>query len=289
MEKVDVIINVYGKPYQTLCTLKSLTEHCGRHIDMIYFINERDPLFHDDSIWLTKVFPNIDPYIPPVNHGFSPRKEKEYYDDKIHRWCVKYQYGIEKSDKEHAFITHNDILYTDDIIGDMLFQIEDNVGIGSIGQCWNCPANKNQKCDGSKIVNYTPTYEEIVELLKKFDYPRTTLANVDKKHPMPLPECRLNEFACLINREITVKECWPNGDTPLFGSLNGIHGVDMGCEWFRSMVLKGYKFKDYDIYKTSQHGYFSPINCGLMAQKDEELYRQCELAANYYFIDHYDY
>ena len=104
---------------------------------------------------------------------------------------------------------------------------------------------------------------------------------------MPLPECRLNEFACLIDREITVKESWPNGDSPLFGSYNGIHGVDMGCEWFRSMVLKGYKFKNYEIYRTSQHGYFSPINSGSMAQTDSGLYWTCEAKAREHYTKHY--
>jgi hypothetical protein len=289
MEKVDVIINVYGKPYQTLCTLKSLMEHCESHIDMIYFINERYSLFNDDAIWITKCFSNIDPYIPPVNHEFNPRKEREYYNDKINRWSLKYQYGLEKSDKKYVFVTHNDILYTGDIIGEMLSQIEDNVGIGLIGQCWNCPANSAGVCNGDKMNKYNPTYTDVLELMRNYIAPRTSTSNVDMEHPMPLPECRLNEFACIIDRETTVKECWPNGDTPLFGSLNGIHGVDMGCEWFRSMVLKGYKFQNYDIYKTSQHGYFSPINSGLITQKDETLYRQCEMTANYYFLDHYDY
>ncbi len=38
MEKVDVVINVYGKPWQTLCTLKSLMFHSGKHIDKIFLI-----------------------------------------------------------------------------------------------------------------------------------------------------------------------------------------------------------------------------------------------------------
>jgi hypothetical protein len=40
MEIVDVIINVYGKPWQTICTLKSLIKHSGNHIDKIYLIEE---------------------------------------------------------------------------------------------------------------------------------------------------------------------------------------------------------------------------------------------------------
>lgn len=40
-DKVDVIINVYGKPWQTLCTLKSLMKYSGKYIDKIYFIEEK--------------------------------------------------------------------------------------------------------------------------------------------------------------------------------------------------------------------------------------------------------
>ena len=39
--KVDVCINVFGKPWQTLCTLKSLMKHSGDKIDKIYFIKEK--------------------------------------------------------------------------------------------------------------------------------------------------------------------------------------------------------------------------------------------------------
>jgi hypothetical protein len=38
MKKVDVLIPIYGKPWQTLCTLKSLMRHSGEHIDKIFFI-----------------------------------------------------------------------------------------------------------------------------------------------------------------------------------------------------------------------------------------------------------
>ncbi|MBL0045733.1 MAG: hypothetical protein IPP33_15440 [Flavobacteriales bacterium] len=41
MKKVDVAINVYGKPAQTAVTLLSLIEHSGQWIDRIWFIEER--------------------------------------------------------------------------------------------------------------------------------------------------------------------------------------------------------------------------------------------------------
>ena len=38
--QVDVAINYYGKPYQTLLTIETLLEHSGQHIDRIYLIRE---------------------------------------------------------------------------------------------------------------------------------------------------------------------------------------------------------------------------------------------------------
>lgn len=34
--KIDVCINAYGKPWQTLCTLKSLMKHSSEHISLKY-------------------------------------------------------------------------------------------------------------------------------------------------------------------------------------------------------------------------------------------------------------
>jgi len=62
-EKVDVIINVYGKPWQTLCTLKSLMLHSGEHIDKIYFIEEREQPYGDNVKWVLNEFDNIIHYI----------------------------------------------------------------------------------------------------------------------------------------------------------------------------------------------------------------------------------
>ena len=48
MEKVDVVIHVYGKPWQTLCTLKSLMKHSGKHIDKIFFVKEPNQPYGDN-------------------------------------------------------------------------------------------------------------------------------------------------------------------------------------------------------------------------------------------------
>ena len=71
-DKVDVIINVYGKPWQTLCTLKSLMKHSGNHIDKIYFIEEREQPYKSNVNDILKYFDNIIHFIPE-KYQFLPK------------------------------------------------------------------------------------------------------------------------------------------------------------------------------------------------------------------------
>jgi hypothetical protein len=186
------------------------------------------------------------------------------------RYIFRYQYGIENSDKDYVFITHNDILYTEDIIGNMLEKIGGKAGVGLIGQCWNCPAFMANLCDGDRHDKYNPTYDEVIYLTKTHTPARYTQHNqlVDRTQPMPLPECRLNEFACLIDRNITINECYPNGNSPLFGAYDLL---DLGDAWFRSLILKGFKFANHDINKDAIHGYFSQIPSEVRVYLEKEL------------------
>jgi hypothetical protein len=185
---------------------------------------------------------------------------------------IRHQFGIENSDKKHVFITHNDVLYTGNIIGGMINEIGDCVGVGEIGQCWICPAKAKGLCSGEKFYDYNPTYEEVIAL--GLPHVRTRVSSINKLHPKPLPECRLNEFACLIDREICIKE-----GRPFFGEFDD----DSGTEWFKAMHIKGYKFKDYR--KDFHHGYWSPKTggSGYNAQQKEDLYWEAEENAKKYY------
>jgi len=155
MEKVDVVIHVYGKPWQTLCTLKSLMKHSGNHIDKIFFVKEPKQPYDDKIDWVVDYFDNLIVYEPKHSILMYSVKNMNDENDRFNSYS---QYGFEKSDKKFIFITHNDVLYTDDIIGDMLNKINDSIGIGQLGQCWNCPANKANLCSGEKFYNWNPTY-----------------------------------------------------------------------------------------------------------------------------------
>jgi len=209
------------------------------------------------------------------------------------RHVYRYQYGIETSDKKWIFLMHNDILFTGDIIKNMIDKIGYSAGIGLIGQCWNCSGFKSGMCDGERHDKVNYSYDEVVDMMNKFPPVRYHFYQyVNKEKPMPLPECRLNEFACIINREATMKECMPNGNIPLFGAYDQL---DCGVIWFRKMIDAGYKFVNYDINKDSDHGYFSKIEArnyngdksffvsGYPTQLHEESYWKAEeLAMQYY-------
>jgi len=280
-EKVDVIINVYGKPWQTLCTLKSLMLHSGEHIDKIYFIEEREQPYGDNVKWVLNEFDNIIHYIPNSYEFIPNTKTFGDLNDENNRYNFRYQYGIEKSDKKYVFVTHNDILYTGDIIGDMLNEIGDSIGCGLIGQCHNCPAKSAGVCNGDKFNDFKPTYNEVIELCNDFPPARGNqfISMINQNQVMPLPECRLNEFACLLKREIVVKENYLNDEYSFFGDYNGI---DLGSSWFRKMILNGYLFKNYDIYLTGKHGYFAN-NAGYPTQLNNQKYIESELNAEKYY------
>lgn len=276
MNKVDVCVNVYGKPWQTLCTLNSLLKHSGESIDKIYIIQEVQQPYAEDIEWLYTHFNNLVIYVPAL---YTFAKSSVDSRDIRDRYNLRYQYGIEKSNKKHLFITHNDVLYTGDIITDMLQKIGDSVGIGEIGQCWNCPAASQNLCHGSTFYDWNPTVEEVLRL--PLPHVRTNLHNVDKANPKPLPECRLNEWACLVNLELSNKETFPNGNTPFFGT----YGLDLGDPWFKSLHLKGYQFVDYR--QNFIHSYWSPTGNGYQTQLNQDLYVQSETTAKKYFEQHY--
>ena len=256
MDKVDVIVQVYGKPWQTLCTLKSLMLHNEDFIDQIYFIEEKEQPYGDKVDWVVKEFTNVI-HIKLDTYQF---------------WAMgntaRYQKAIENSNKTWVFITHNDVNYTGNVIKNMLDLSNEFVcGIGEIGQCWNCPAK--ELCGGGENWNnWNPAFEEINFL--KLPHVRTNKSNLNKDYPKLMPECRLNEWACLINRKTSLEQ-------PYFGEYDN---VDIGIKWFQEMYKRGYKFVDYR--KDFIHGYWAN-NAGYPTQLNKEKYKNAEENAKIYY------
>lgn len=280
MEKIDVCINVFGKPWQTLCTLKSLMNHSGDLIDKIYLIKENQQPYNENIDWIFKYFDNLIIYTPK-HYNFIKRDVNLFDTDEV--LSVRYQYGIENTNKNYLLIIHNDVLFEDNIVLNLLNNIGESVGIGQIGQCWNCPLFDEGICDGDKLqknIYDNKTYNEIISIVDKYPNKRTYYQSrnqISTSKPFPMPECRLNEWVCLIDINKVKRETPPNGNVPYFGLYSG---VDLGSAWFREMSLKGYKFTNYN--KDFIHGFWAnKAGHPVLTNRDE--YIESEKRAKQYF------
>jgi hypothetical protein len=253
--KVDVAINYYGKPYQTLLTIESLLEHSGGHLDVIYLIRElQQPRADEDMGMLTRRYAGRLIVFTPARYlGWGIVSLRSVRKDAELRRSVRYQYALEETNKQHLFVTHNDVLYTADLVGELLRTIETgpHAGAGAIGQCWNCPASAAGLCADESYAELRLSYAAAIRLSLRFPSPRTRPWRIDPRCPVPLPECRLNEFACLLDVGLYRRDTMPRGSAPPFGFYDR---VDTGCAWFRAMVRGGHTFANVHIEDYCIHG-----------------------------------
>jgi hypothetical protein len=274
--KVDVAINYYGKSFQTIATIQSLLNYSHKSIDKIYLVVEKKQPFFSNLNFIKRIYPNLILYTPST---YEFMKSKVDYFIQNDRFKVRYQFPIENSDKKYIFLSHNDVLYTGDVVGEMLAIIEGNAGVGQIGQCWNCPASFAKKCNPDSYHLYRPSTKELIELINQFPSPRTNLNCIDYENTFPLPECRLNEWACLLDRELLIKESKPVGNGPLFGEYDKL---DLGSKWFKYMNLLGYTFRNYN--QKYIHGFWAN-DAGYPIQQSTFKYLISELKALFYLFE----
>ena len=289
MVDVDVAVSVYGKPFQTAVTLASLLQHSGRHIDRIYFQEELVQPSGANVSDVIACFPdrNIIHHRPEHYLGWTGTDRSQLASPSF-RHSIRYQHAWENTDKDLLFISHNDCVYQADIIGGMQENLAAGshgenacTGIGLIGQCWNCPAAMAGACNGDIRQHYAPTFAEIETMLAAYPNVRTRLEMIDPAHPAPLPECRLNEVACLINLAACRSDVMPLGDIVPFGFMN----LDIGTEWFRGLVLRGHRFVNW---KTGfSHSPFGQSKNGHAADFSAAEYESSEQAARRYLAEHF--
>lgn len=284
MAKVDVAVSVYGKPYQTATTLASLLRHSGQHVNRIFFQEELRQPYGEDVSLVAQCFDDhpVTLYRPHHHQAWYPT-DKAQLSDASFRQSLRYQLAWERTDQSFLFITHNDCLYSSDIIGGMIDRLADGrfAGVGIVGQCWNCPAFHAKRCHGTHYLGFRPTYAEAVQLIQSIPSPRTRVEMIDRVSPMPFPECRLNEFACMINVAELKPLVMPEGPIVPFGTFTN----DIGTEWFRDLSLRGYKFLDW--HEGLKHGPFSEEASGHAASTNEVIYHRAEALARDYLRDHY--
>lgn len=282
MKKVDVLISVYGKPYQTAVTLFSLLKHSGQWIDKIYFVEERNQPNEANFNFLRELLSDRIVYYRPYFWWFyrNQLKWKQYFRIPFIRHSIRYQYGWEKSKNDFVLALHNDVYFEGDVVKLYLDNIGDHIGIGQIGQCWNCPASFAGKCSGEKYTEYRPSHEELKKLFDEFPPPEARAALNEAfmrsgANSWPLPECRLNEFFVLINRKMAAPLVWPKGDASPIGLFN----YETGVQWFRDVVGKGFYPKHMNCEYIAKHCWASQTSSGHGALSNADIYFKEEAIA----------
>ncbi|MFY7887951.1 MAG: hypothetical protein ACOVOW_03530 [Spirosomataceae bacterium] len=281
--EVDVSISAYGKPYMTAVSIFSLLKYSGKHINKVYLIPEKHQPHNANFNFLKRrLGDKLELYQPSFFFGLRPAKKSLLWFN-LYRRSLRYQYSFEKSKKKYLFVAHNDMLFHQDILGYYLEQMNKGtyVGVGPIGQCWNCPAFSANYCDGGTNYDaYRPTWDEFLNLCEQYPAPRKEVYTrfMGDKKAWPLPECRLNEWAALINLD-TIRP-WvkkPYRLTPL-----GQMDLDTGTMWFRNLNHLGLKFKHASLDSYGTHvwtGVEGEPNSGLDTQNRFELYQRAERMA----------
>ncbi|MFB9295641.1 hypothetical protein [Persicitalea jodogahamensis] len=301
---VDVNIAFYGKPYQAIVTIESLMRHSGQHIDKIYLSRERiQPhgdwvgifkiidLFRDRTINGHKV--NLVVSYPHHFLGLGVNDYERAQTDHRFRQSIMYQYALETTDKKYMCVMHNDMLFHGDMIGEMLRKFSNApsnlAGIGSIGQCWSCPAGPDwgNLCHSEKYEQYKPTMEEAVMLQESQPTPRQAinLRVLKNNRVHPLPECRLNEYCALIDVEKYRKNTLPDGTIGCYGG--GWNGTDTATVWSHDMYQRGYTFQHLTLENYVQHAAFDETGSGTSSNSNSENYFLAEKNAEKFIKENY--
>jgi len=291
MTKIDVCLNVYGKPQQTLVTLLSLLRHSGAHVDRIYLIEEarqpEDYRFEPIAEGLEAAGVGADRLVRfrPRHHLWTePTRLRRYHRDQDYAESLRYEYGIRQTDKRRILLIHNDVLFQGDVVGAMLAEDPDCFGVGEVGQCWNCPLHYDGLCSGEHLHERLGAlrYREVMASVRRHPETRTYQARRWRIHPLrplPMPECRINEWCMLVHVELYREEVLARRAVP---PLGGYFCLDIGDAWFRGMVGQGHRFKHIPIRDYLTHAYFSEAGNGHTALFSADVYAREEARAKAY-------
>lgn len=273
-EKIDIAVNIFAKPFQTSLSLLSLLSQSGSHVGTIWL--QYEPVGSQyDPLTAYCIFEYL------KEKGEYPLKvsQPDYWLDlaalppgemldPARRMGIRYQTAFENSNARLLFLMHNDVFILKDILGAMKKEMGDAFAIGPLGQCWNCPAANAEimagisgPCTPDSYLAHKLDHACLVEIYKKADekgiFARPyTVDNEDfRKQPWPLPECRINEWACLINLDMVRKFSIPFGPDHPPGAYRecGPVNLDIGVAWFRQMHQRGFTAKNFDTSSFMRH------------------------------------
>ena len=276
---VDVALHVYGKPLLTAVAISSLLAKSGKWINKVYLIAEKKQPYNEDFDFIERHFKGkVITYKPHFYFGLQSAKPF-LFGFPWYRWSIRYQYAFEKSTMKYLYIIHNDVLFHKDILDLYLREIKTGnfAGVGPIGMCWNCPASYAGLCDPDHYTEYKPSEKEFADLNEKYPAPRTMVYDHFRngREIWPLPECRLNEWSALVDREQVGAYQYPNYKEIIFGQMY----LDIAVRWFHHLNNKGLKFKNVPLGDYATHvwtGKEGELNSGVDTLNNKELYLRAE-------------
>lgn len=277
-EKIDVAVNIFAKPLMTSLAILSLLRFSGQHVGKLWLQFEPQGVKGDPLLpyciydyLKEKALVPCEVYQPEIWYNRLVA-EPERFSEPEYRLGRRYQHAFEHSRSRLLFIMHNDIFVFKDILGAMRDEIGDAFAIGQLGQCWNCPASRaeltrealgREACAAARYQDFQINASELRKLyalshekgIFARPYDLDGFTGSFEAQPWPLPECRINEWACLINLEKTRPLTIPFGDGFPFGGYQPCGGcnLDIGTAWFRDMHRKGLKAKNFDVKAYMRH------------------------------------
>lgn len=270
---VDVTVNILAKPFMTSLAILSLLRESRQHINKLWLqfepVGSKYDRITSECIFEFLTEKNIVPCEASQSHIWVDKDtaEMDRMNDPAFRYGIRYQYAYEKSASRFLFTIHNDVYFMKDLLGALLANIGEAFAIGQLGQCWNCPAANSylthrlmgrEPCRPDTYQNFRPTTAELCALYDQAEkdgifvrpYGREGFAGDFTEQPWPLPECRINEWACLINLDLArQKGVFPFGG---YKDCAG-HRLDIGVAWFRDLHQKGLIAKHFDIKPYMKH------------------------------------
>lgn len=275
---IDAAVNIFAKPWQTALTLLSLHQASGQHI-WEYWLQFEPAGSKFDKIPPYHIVPYLTQELGLRVHVFQPeiwqaRTPADPYRmaDREYRKQLRYGQAFEGTKNHFLFLTHNDVFFRKDLVGALRQNIGDAFAIGQLGQCWNCPASNDaimesvmgcSCCTPLTYMKIRPTFEQLAALYKKareIDFParpydKRNFSREFERQPWPLPECRVNEWACLLNMDMIRPACmpfgaaWPPG---AFRDCSG-HNLDVVTPTFRDLHAQGMHAKHFNFSGFMDH------------------------------------
>ncbi|MBQ7617584.1 MAG: hypothetical protein IJS50_01790 [Desulfovibrio sp.] len=268
MELCDVAINIFGKPYQTALSLLSLLRYSSQHISTIWLQFEPVGSSFDETspyaiaYYLKQELKKPCQIFQPELWFDCDAPELSRLNDPTYRHGLRYTYAFENSNCRLLFLTHNDVLFHKDLLGELITKLGTAFAIGHLGQCWNCPASLpnltkqvlgREACKPTNYLDFHLNASELKALYAEGLRQKILRRNYGESYAdetgsvWPLPECRVNEWACLIDLEKTRPLTLPEGEVLPIGVYLpcGRHNLDIGVAWFRGMHKLGLHAKHY--------------------------------------------